>query len=226
MNDNQVKSVCMDAAEIERSLTRIAHQILEANHGAENLALVGIVTRGDILARMLVERIAGIEGCKVPLGSLDISFYRDDFLTHLSPELHGTDIAFDIRGKKIVLVDDVLYTGRTIRAALEALMDLGRPSEVQLAVLVDRGHRELPIKPDYVGKNVPSSKDENVRLFLEEVDGCSRVEILNMPPGTRVGSAPLGSGQPGIVPLGSGPLGSGQPGSASLGSAPASTGGE
>lgn len=193
MNDNyQVKSVCMDAAEIERSLTRIAHQILETNHGAENLALVGIVTRGDILARMLAEKIEEIEGKKVPLGSLDISFYRDDFLTHLAPEIHGTDIAFNIDDKIVVLVDDVLYTGRTIRSALDALMDLGRPAAVQLAVLVDRGHRELPIRADFVGKNVPSSKEENVRLFLEEVDGMSCVEILDITPGSRAGSAPLG----------------------------------
>lgn len=188
----QVKSIVMDEAEIERSLTRIAHQILETNHGAENLALVGIVTRGDILARMLAEKIEEIEGKKVPLGSLDISFYRDDFLTHLAPEVHGTDITFNIDGKIVVLVDDVLYTGRTIRSALDALMDLGRPAAVQLAVLVDRGHRELPIRADYVGKNVPSSKGENVRLFLKEVDGVSNVEILDITPGSRAGSAPLG----------------------------------
>jgi len=193
MNETrQVKSVCMDSTEIERSLTRIAHQILEANHGADDLALVGIVTRGDILARKLVEKINQIEGADVPLGHLDISFYRDDFMIHLSPEVHGTRIPFDIDGKHIVLVDDVLYTGRTIRAALDALMDLGRPATVQLAVLVDRGHRELPIRADYVGKNVPSSSDENVRLYLEEVDGRSEVDIFDIEPGSRAGSAPLG----------------------------------
>lgn len=189
---NMVKNVCMDANEIERSLTRMAHQILENNHGAGNIALVGIVTRGDLLAKRLAEKIATIEGTQVPLGSLDISFYRDDFAIHLSPEVHSTDILFDIDGLNIILVDDVLYTGRTIRAALDALMDIGRPATVQLAVLVDRGHRELPIRADYVGKNVPSAADENVRLFLEEVDGKSEVEILEMAPGTRAGSAPLG----------------------------------
>ena len=130
------------------------------------------------------------------LGALDISFYRDDFATHLSPEVHSTDIRFDIDGLTVVLVDDVLFTGRTIRAALDALSDFGRPSCVQLAVLVDRGHRELPIRADFVGKNVPSSSHENVRLFLEEVDGVSAVEVLEMAPGDRAGSAPLGSDQP------------------------------
>ena len=171
MNDaGTVKTVCMDADEIERSLTRIAHQILETNKGAGNIALVGIVTRGDLLAKRLAEKIEAIEGTKVPLGKLDISFYRDDFATHLSPEVHSTDI----------------------RAALDALMDIGRPSTVQLAVLVDRGHRQLPIRADFVGKNVPSSSDENVRLFLEEADGKSEVEILEIAPGSRAGSAPLG----------------------------------
>ncbi len=187
-----VKNVCMDADEIERSLTRIAHQILEANKGADDIALVGIVTRGDVPAKRLAEKIEHIEGTKVPLGRLDISFYRDDFATHLSPEVLSTDILFDIDGKTVVLVDDVLYTGRTIRAALAALMDIGRPKSMQLAVLVDRGHRERPIRADYVGKNVPSAADENVRLVLEEVDGVSEVEILEMAPGSRAGSAPLG----------------------------------
>ena len=149
-------------------------------------------SRGDLLAKKLADKIEEIEGTKVPLGKLDISFYRDDFATHLAPEVHSTDIFFDLDGKDVVLVDDVLYTGRTIRAALDALMDIGRPATVQLAVLVDRGHRELPIRADFVGKNVPSSSDENVRLFLEETDGKSEVEILEMAPGSRAGSAPLG----------------------------------
>ena len=187
-----VKNVCMDADEIERSLVRIAHQILETNKGADNLALVGIVTRGDLLAKRLAEKIEQIEGTKVPLGKLDISFYRDDFATHFAPEVHSTEIDFDMDGKDVVLVDDVLFTGRTIRAALDALMDIGRPARVELAVLVDRGHRELPIRADYVGKNVPSAAQENVRLFLEEVDGKSEVEILEMSDDAHIGAAPLG----------------------------------
>lgn len=192
MSDSStVKSVCMDADEIDRAITRIAHQILENNKGAESLALVGIVTRGDVLAGMLRERIEEIEGVRVPLGKLDISFYRDDFMTHIAPEVLGTDIPFDIDGRRVILVDDILYTGRTIRAALDALMDIGRPSSVQLAVLVDRGHRELPIRADYVGKNVPSSSDENVRLFIEGIDGFSAVQILERKSGERAGAAPL-----------------------------------
>ena len=166
----QVKSVVLDDAEIERSLTRIAHQILEANHGAGDIALVGIVTRGDLLAKRLAEKIEEIEGTKVPLGSLDISFYRDDFVINFAPEVHSTRINFGIDGKTIVLVDDVLYTGRTIRAALDAVMDLGRPSAIQHAVLVDRGHRELPIRADYVGKNLPTAKTEHVRVRIPPFD--------------------------------------------------------
>ena len=189
---SNVKSVVMDASEIERSLARIAHEILEANNGTENLALVGIVTRGDLLAEKLQKKIAEIEGVELPLGHLDISFYRDDYLTNLSPEVHSTSIPFDVNGKRIVLVDDVLYTGRTIRSALDALMDLGRPASVQLAVLIDRGHRELPISADFVGKNIPSSSNESVRLMLEEVDGRTEVDIMTLEPGKRAGSARLG----------------------------------
>ena len=188
-----VKSICMDAGEIERALTRIAHQILEANHGADSIALVGILTRGDLLAQALAERIAEIEAVEVPLGKLDIAFYRDDYAIHLAPEVHSTEIPFAIDGRTVVLVDDVLYTGRTIRAALDALMDIGRPAAVQLAVLVDRGHRELPIRADYVGKNVPSASNESVRLFLEEVDGFTAVQILDVDPGGRAGAAPIES---------------------------------
>ena len=185
------KAVIMDETAINRALTRIAHEILERNEGCDNLALVGIVTRGDLLAKQLVDKIEEIEGVRVPLGSLDISFYRDDFAT-FAPEVHASRIDFDVDGKRIVLVDDILYTGRTIRAALDAIMDLGRPSRVELAVLVDRGHRELPICPDFVGKNVPASHEENVSLYLQEVDGRSTVEIFDVEPGARVDSAPLG----------------------------------
>ena len=192
-NPGGVKSIVMDEGEIERSLTRIAHQILEKNKGADNIAIVGIVTRGDLLAKNLVDKIEEIEGVRVPLGRLDISFYRDDFASYVSPEVLSTDIMFDIDGVDVILVDDVLYTGRTIRAALDALMDIGRPETVQLAVLIDRGHRQLPIRADYVGKNVPSAANENVRLFLKETDGISAVEILDMELGQRAGSAPLGN---------------------------------
>ena len=183
---------CTSSEGIDRAMTRMAHQILEANKGADGLVLVGILTRGDELAKKLERRILDIEGIELPLGVLDISFYRDDFATHFSPEVLSTDIPFSIDGKTVVLVDDVLYTGRTIRAALDALMDIGRPKAVQLAVLVDRGHRELPIRADFVGKNVPSSESQNVRLLLEEVDGVpSVVEVYDVPEGGRVGSAPI-----------------------------------
>ena len=191
IDDSHPRVICMDEPEVDRSIRRIAHQILETNHGAESIALVGIVTRGDLLAQRLAEHIKAIEGVEVPLGSLDISFYRDDYANFFNPTVHNTVINFDINGKTIVLVDDVLYTGRTIRAALDALMDIGRPSSVQLAVLVDRGHRELPIRADFVGKNVPSSSQESVRLYLEEVDGITAVEIAPLQPGSRAGSAPI-----------------------------------
>ena len=192
MGTTTPKAVIMDETAVQRALTRIAHEIVERNEGTDDLAIVGIVTRGDILARHLAEQVRSIEGVEVPLGSLDISFYRDDFDTHFAPEVHATNIPWDVDGRRIVLMDDVLYTGRTIRAALDAIMDMGRPKSIELAVLVDRGHRELPISPDVVGKNVPSSKSENVRLFMSEVDGRTSVEITDLAPGARIGSAPLG----------------------------------
>lgn len=182
----------MDESEIDRTLIRMAHQILEQNKGCENLALVGILTRGDILARRLAEIIYDIEGVHVPVGSLDISLYRDDAHIGNLPQLRGTDILFNIDNKTIVLVDDVLFTGRTIRAALDALMDFGRPARIQLAILVDRGHRELPIRADFVGKNVPSAANENVRLHLKDIDGYSCVTITRLKEGERIGSAPIG----------------------------------
>ena len=188
---DQEMSVVMDENEIQRTLVRMAHQILEQNKGCQDLALIGIVTRGDILAHRLASIINTIEGSTVPVGSLDISFYRDDAVISLSPQLKGTDILFSLDAKTIVLVDDVLYTGRTIRAALDAWMDFGRPARIQLATLIDRGHRELPIRADFVGKNVPSATNESVRLYLEEVDGVSAVQIARVEEGQRVGSAPL-----------------------------------
>ena len=181
----------MDESDIDRALIRITHEILEFNKGAEGIALVGIVTRGDVLAQRIAAHIESLENTKVPVGSLDISFYRDDLASHLSPEVHTTNLPFDVNGCTIVLVDDVLFTGRTIRAALDAIMDYGRPSEIKLAVLVDRGHRELPIRADFVGKNVPSDANQNVRLFLDDVDGRSTVEIWQAKPGEHIGSAPL-----------------------------------
>lgn len=174
----KLKSIVLTEEEIDRTLTRMAHQILEANDGAENIVFVGVVTRGDSLARRLRHKVMDIEGADIPYGKLDISFYRDDFATNFSPEIKMTDIRFDIDGKDVILVDDILYTGRTVRSALNALMDIGRPKTVQLAVLIDRGHRELPVRADFVGKNVPSSSNEDVKLFLEEVDGKNSVEIF------------------------------------------------
>ena len=168
----------LDEREIRRATTRIAHEILERNKGAEDLVLVGIAARGDDLARRLAAGILEIEGTKVPVGVLDITFYRDDIgLRAEAPEVHETRIDFDVGGRTVVLVDDVLFTGRTIRSALDALIDFGRPREIQLAVLVDRGHRELPIRADYVGKNVPTRADQAVRVLLVEVDGEDAVEV-------------------------------------------------
>ncbi len=168
----------LDQGEIRRALTRIAHEILERNKGAGRLALVGIAARGDDLARRLAAEIKRIEGVDVPVGTLDISFYRDDIgMRAEAPEVHETRIAFDITDTTVVLVDDVLFTGRTIRSAFDALVDFGRPDAIQLAVLVDRGHRELPIRADYVGKNVPTRRDEEVQVHLVEVDGEDAVVV-------------------------------------------------
>jgi pyrimidine operon attenuation protein/uracil phosphoribosyltransferase len=174
----RTKATVMDAEAISRAVTRIAHEILEANKGAANLAFVGIVTRGAALAEILAAKVLEIEGAEVPVGTLDISFYRDDLAIRLSPEVHRTDIPFDVEGRDVILVDDVLFTGRTIRAAMDAIMDYGRPCSIQLAVLVDRGHRELPIRADFVGKNVPSSRRERVKVYLEAMDGHDSAEIL------------------------------------------------
>ena len=171
-------SVVMDAERISRTLTRIAHEIVERNKGVEDLALVGIRTRGVHIARRLARSLGEITGHEVPTGSLDITLYRDDLMRHAvgpQPVVRRTEIPFSIDAKKILLVDDVLYTGRTTRAALDALIDFGRPRAIQLIVLVDRGHRELPIKADYVGKNLPTAPEESVQVLLEETDGHDEV---------------------------------------------------
>jgi pyrimidine operon attenuation protein/uracil phosphoribosyltransferase len=170
----------MDADRMARTLTRIAHEILERNRALDELALVGIRTRGVPLARRLKTIIAEINQHEVPTGALDITLYRDDLMRHAvgaQPVVRSTDIPFSIDDKRILLVDDVLYTGRTIRAALDALIEFGRPKAIQLVVLVDRGHRELPIKADYVGKNLPTSPAESVQVHLSEIDGRDEVEI-------------------------------------------------
>ena len=172
------RSRLLDRGEISRAVTRIAHEILERNKGASEIVLVGIAARGDDLAERLAEEIQRIEKAEVPVGILDITFYRDDIGLHAeAPEVHETRIPFDIGGKTVILVDDVLYTGRTIRAAMDALVDFGRPRAVQLAVLVDRGHRELPIRADYVGKNVPTRSDDLIRVLTTETDGSDAVEL-------------------------------------------------
>jgi pyrimidine operon attenuation protein / uracil phosphoribosyltransferase len=172
--------VVMDADRMARTLTRIAHEILERNRGVEELALVGIRTRGVPIARRLAQAIHEINHHDVPTGALDITLYRDDLMRHAvgpQPVVRKTEIPFSIDDKCILLVDDVLYTGRTIRAALDALIDFGRPKAIQLVVLIDRGHRELPIKADYVGKNLPTSLSQSVQVHLTEVDGRDEVEI-------------------------------------------------
>ncbi len=170
-------STVMDADEMRRAWTRVAHEILERNKGAKDLVLIGILRKGGPLAQRLAAGMERIEGAAIPCGELDISLYRDDFRTY-QPKVGTTKIPFDIEGKKVILVDDVLSTGRTVRAALGALMDLGRPASIQLAVLIDRGHRELPIRPDYVGKNLPTSRIEFVRVSLTELEDADRVEIF------------------------------------------------
>ncbi|MGH2573974.1 MAG: bifunctional pyr operon transcriptional regulator/uracil phosphoribosyltransferase PyrR [Actinomycetota bacterium] len=168
----------LEPGEIRRALIRIAHEILERNKGPGRLALIGIAARGDDLAMRLAAEILRIEGVDVPVGVLDITFYRDDIgMRTEAPEVHETRIPFDITDTTLVLVDDVLFTGRTIRAAMDALVDFGRPRAIQLAVLVDRGHRELPIRADYVGKNVPTRRDEEVQVRLAEVDGEDAVVV-------------------------------------------------
>lgn len=172
------KGTVMDEIQIRRALMRISHEIIERNRGAQNIVIVGIRKRGDSLAKRIKEQIKDIESVDIPFGVLDITLYRDDFTTiDYKPIVGKTEIPFDVTGKIVVLIDDVLYTGRTVRAALDAIVDFGRPKEIQLAVLVDRGHRELPIRPDYIGKNVPTSENELVEVRVKEVDGEDRVVL-------------------------------------------------
>ena len=170
--------IVLDRDEIDRAVTRIAHEILEATQQASDLRIVGIQRRGAVLATRLAERIAQISGAEVPVGLLDIGFYRDDLGTRPdAPQLYATEIDFEVEGATVVIVDDVLYTGRTVRAAIDAVFSYGRPERIQLAVLADRGHRELPIRPDFVGKNLPTSVTERVYVRVDEIDGLDQVEI-------------------------------------------------
>ncbi len=176
------RKIVMTPEDIRRTLARIAHEIIEQNKRMEQLILVGMHTRGVPLANRLAANLKNFEGVVVPVGALDISLYRDDLSSlDLQPIVQSTDIPVNVDGKSIVLVDDVLYTGRTIRAAMDALTDLGRPQSIQLAVLVDRGHRELPIRADYAGKNIPSARDEEIQVLLEETDGIDEVAIISPP---------------------------------------------
>ncbi len=175
------KNVIMDADAMRRAIVRISHEIIEKNKGVENVVLVGIRTRGVPIAERIASAIERIENAKVPVGMLDITLYRDDLSTlAYNPIVHGTEIDIDLTGKVVILVDDVLYTGRTIRAALDAVIDMGRPKAIQLAVLIDRGHRELPIRADFAGKNVPTSHKEAVNVSLVEEDGVDEVAIGDM----------------------------------------------
>lgn len=178
-SDYKIKAVLMDERSLHRTLSRLAHQIIESNRGAEDLVFVGILTRGVQIAERLIEKIEPLEGRHLPLGMLDITFYRDDMLRSLKkPRVQATHLPFDIDGKVVMLVDDVLYTGRTIRAALDALMDFGRPARIQLAVLIDRGHRELPIKADFIGQEVQTTAGQEVRVQLKNIDGEDGVYLV------------------------------------------------
>ncbi len=175
----RTKAEILSEKDIQRIVTRLSHEILEKNRGGENLVIIGIQTRGAHLANRISAKIEEIEGTEIPTGFLDITLYRDDFRTRLKqPSVEVTNIPFQIDEQNIVLVDDVLYTGRTIRSALDALMDFGRPARIYLAVLVDRGHRELPIRPDFVGKNIPTSIGEEVKVFMNEVDEADKVLLV------------------------------------------------
>lgn len=176
----KLKAQIIDEVGMERTVTRLAHEILERNKGAGNIVIVGIRTRGEHIARRIARTIERVEQVQLQIGSLDITLYRDDLIGKLEqPQLKGTDILFDLNDKDVILIDDVLYTGRTIRAALDELIDLGRPRTIQLAVLVDRGHRQLPIRADYVGKNIPTMATESIRVHVKEVDDEDAVLLMH-----------------------------------------------
>lgn len=177
-----IKAKIIDEEGLNRTLTRLAHEILEKNKGSKNLVLIGMRTRGEFIAERIKQKIKEIDKSDPSYGVLDVTLYRDDFRTRLKqPEISVTNITFDINDRDVILIDDVLYTGRTVRAALDALMDLGRPNTIQLCVLVDRGHRELPIRADFVGKNIPTSINEEVRVRIRETDGEDGVFLVNVP---------------------------------------------
>ncbi|MCH8813818.1 MAG: bifunctional pyr operon transcriptional regulator/uracil phosphoribosyltransferase PyrR [Chloroflexi bacterium] len=183
MDTSERAHVVLTADDIHRAVRRIAHEIVERNHGLDGLVLVGMRTRGVPIAQRIANAIQEFEGQPVPVGALDINLYRDDIGSpDRAPHIQPTEMPTDIDGKTVVLVDDVLYTGRSIRAALDALTDFGRPAAIQLAVVVDRGHRELPIRPDYVGKNIPTARDEDVQVLLRETDGEDEVRIMKLVP--------------------------------------------
>ncbi|GAA0812786.1 MULTISPECIES: bifunctional pyr operon transcriptional regulator/uracil phosphoribosyltransferase PyrR [Ligilactobacillus] len=167
-----------DEMAVKRALTRMTYEIIERNKGIDNLVIVGIKTRGAYLAQRIAKRLEQLEGASVPVGELDISMYRDDRKHTDDPVVKDSQLQFDITGKHVILVDDVLFTGRTIRAALDALMDQGRPDRINLAVLVDRGHRELPIRPDFIGKNIPTAMDEQVAVYVKEIDGKDGIDLI------------------------------------------------
>ncbi len=176
------KAIVLEEKDLNRALTRIAHEIIERNHGVENCVLVGIRTRGVFLAERLATKISQIEGRNIPVGEIDITLYRDDLTYKFqdgNPVINGSDLE-NIAGKIIILIDDVLYTGRTVRAAMDAIVDAGRPAQIQLAVLVDRGHREFPIRADFVGKNIPTSRQEKIGVHLTEIDEVDKVVILEV----------------------------------------------
>ncbi len=177
----KIKAQLIDEAGLNRTITRLAHEILERNKGSENIVLIGMRTRGEFIAKRIHEKIKEIDKSEPPLGVLDVTLYRDDFRTRLKqPEVSVTNITFDINEKDIILIDDVLFSGRTARAALDALMDLGRPNTIQLCVLIDRGHREMPIRPDFVGKNIPTSINEEIKVKMKEIDGEDAVYLIDI----------------------------------------------